>query len=135
MTFTVETQGHYDFVNLTDRVREILAEFDAGEGILHLFVPSSTVALTLMEFEDNLIEDLKQTFEQLAPEGKEYAHHKTWGDHNGAAHIKSALVGTDLSVPVSRGELQLGAWQQIALIDFDEKARRREVRVTFIRSS
>jgi secondary thiamine-phosphate synthase enzyme len=127
MMFAVRTKGHYDFVDITERVVAVVEQSGIMEGIAAVFVPGSTAALTTMEFEAGSIEDLKALLESLAPENADYRHHRRWGDRNGAAHIKSALIGVDLVIPIERGKLILGTWQQIVLIDFDERARQRDV--------
>lgn len=127
MKFTVRTKGHSDFVDITDRVSAVVEQSGVTEGIALVFVPGSTAALTTMEYEDGSIEDIKAVLEQLAPDHADYRHHRRWGDRNGAAHIKSALIGADLVIPIEQAKLVLGTWQQIVLIDFDERARQREV--------
>jgi secondary thiamine-phosphate synthase enzyme len=127
MKLTLQTKGHDDFVDITDRVVAVVEQSGITEGIAVVFVPGSTAALTTMEYEEGSIEDAKAALERLAPEDADYQHHRRWGDRNGAAHIKSALIGADLVIPIEHGKLALGTWQQIVLIDFDERPRRREV--------
>ena len=127
MRFKVQTKGHYDFIDITDRVAAAVAGSGVRSGVAVVFVPGSTAAVTTIEFESGVIEDLIAVFEKLAPEKAEYKHHLRWGDRNGAAHIKSALVGPDLTIPIEDGALALGTWQQVVLIDFDERPRAREV--------
>lgn len=134
MRFTVKTRGHYDFVDITDRVAAAVDRSGANEGAVVVFVFGSTAALTTMEYEEGLIADVREALEKVAPEDGGYHHHQRWGDRNGAAHIKSALIGTDLSIPIERGKLALGTWQQIVLIDFDERDRTREVIVKILGS-
>lgn len=133
MRFTLHTKGHYDFVDITDRVVAMVAQSGIAEGIAVVFTPGSTAALTTMEYEEGSIEDVKAALEKLAPEGADYRHHRRWGDRNGAAHIKSALIGADLAIPIERGKLILGTWQQIVLVDFDERARQRDVIVKVVK--
>jgi len=130
--FEIKTRGHYDFVDITDKVAEILVHQKIQKGLAFIFVKGSTCALTTMEYEEGITHDIKTILEKLAPAEAAYRHHERWGDRNGAAHIKSALIGPDLLVPIEKGQLQLGTWQQIVLIDFDEKPRTREVIVTII---
>ena len=134
-SFSVSTKGHYDFINITDRVTDIVEKSVVGEGIAALFLQGTTAVLIVMEYEEGTVKDMKKLFEVWAPENADYEHHKKWGDHNGAAHVKSAVLRTDLAVPITRGKLQLGEWQQIVLVDFDEKPRTREVIVKLIKSS
>ena len=132
MKFKIQTKGHYDFIDITQQVSTLVSESDCEDGIAVIFVAGSTAAITTMEYESGVIEDMKAVFENWASEDADYKHHQRWGDRNGAAHIKSALVGASLSVPVESGELLLGTWQQVVLIDFDERARMREITVKVI---
>ena len=135
MKFTIQTKGHYDFINITDQVVQVIKQSGITDGLAVIFVSGSTAAITTMEYESGIIEDLIQVFEKIAPEKADYKHHQRWGDHNGAAHIKSALVGSDLTVPIKAGKLQFGTWQQVVLIDFDEKPRQREIVIKVARGS
>ena len=132
-TISIQTKGHYDFIDITAQVATVVKENNTREGLAIIFVSGSTAAITTMEYEEGLIQDLKEVFEDLAPEAKNYHHHQRWGDHNGAAHIKAALVGQDLTVPIENGQLQLGTWQQIVLIDFDERPRERKLIIKMVR--
>jgi secondary thiamine-phosphate synthase enzyme len=127
MRIRVQTRGHGDTIDITDRVAAAVGESGVDDGIALVFVPGSTAAITTIEFESGVIEDLKDVFEKVVPENADYKHHRRWGDRNGAAHIKSAIVGPDFAVPVENGQLVLGTWQQIVLIDFDERPRTREI--------
>ena len=100
-----------------------------------IFVTGTTAALLIMEDEPGIVADIKNVLESMAPEKHDYHHHRRWGDANGAAHIKSALLGPDLSIPIIDAKLALGAWQQIFLIDFDEKPRQREILINICRSA
>jgi len=134
MKFTVKTNGHYDFKDITPKVSEQIKKSKVKDGIALVFVAGSTAAITTIEYEEGVIEDLKDVFERWAPEKADYKHHLRWGDHNGAAHMKSAILGTDLSIPIENGELVLGTWQQIVLIDFDERPRSRDITVKITKS-
>jgi len=130
MRFTVKTNGHTEVVNITGQVAAAVQRSGVRDGTAVVFVRGSTAALTTMEYESGAVEDLRAMLARLAPEDAPYRHHERWGDRNGAAHLKSALIGTDLAVPIERAALALGTWQQIVLIDFDERPREREVIVT-----
>jgi len=130
--FIVKTKGRGDFINITDKVISAVEKSGIKNGAAIIFICGSTAALTTMEYEKGLIEDMREFLEKIAPENADYKHHQRWGDRNGAAHIKSALIGTDLAVPIENRELQLGTWQQIILIDFDERPREREILVKVI---
>lgn len=133
MRFKVPTKGHYDFINLTGKVNFLVKDSGVSEGVVLIFVTGTTAALTVIEDEEGVKKDLKNIFEKMAPEASDYEHHKKWDDHNGAAHIKSGFLGPDLTVPVEQGKLALGTWQQIVLIDFDERPREREIIVKVIK--
>ena len=132
MRISVETQGHYDFQDITGEVLRVVQEQDISNGVVHLFVRGSTAALTTMEFEPGLVQDLTEVFEGWGAENADYHHNQRWGDKNGAAHIKSSILGCDLSFPIEDGQALLGTWQQIVLIDFDERPRTREIVVTLL---
>ncbi len=130
-SFTVKTRGFTDIVDITGEVLRLAAKEGWENGTLHLFVLGSTAAITTIENDPNLFEDLKEVLEEIAPYKKNWRHHQTWGDDNGAAHIRASLIGPSLSVPVVNGKLYLGTWQKIALIDFDTRPREREILITF----
>ncbi len=129
MNFEIETKGHGDVVDLTAQVARLIKSSGVGDGLAVVFVSGSTAAITTMENESGLIEDLKRVLLGLAPEGRDYLHHRRWGDHNGNAHILAAIIGPSVALPVSGGEPSLGDWQQVVLIDFDERPRTRRVEV------
>jgi secondary thiamine-phosphate synthase enzyme len=131
-TIKISTKGHYDMIDISDKVSALVKESGIKDGIVFIFAKGSTVALTTMEYEEGFKKDLIELFERIAPENADYHHHQKWGDHNGAAHLKSALLKTNMNVPIKDGELLLGAWQQIVLIDFDEKPREREILVNIL---
>ena len=97
------------------------------DGTVFLFVPGSTGALTTIEFESGVVSDLKKAIDRMAPEDIYYAHNERWGDGNGYAHVRAAIFGPSLHIPVVEGALTLGAWQQIILLDFDNRPRKRRV--------
>ena len=123
----VSTRGDCELVDLTDQVRELVSELRLVEGQVLLFVPGSTAGLTTIEYEPGLLQDVPDFFERVAPKALRYAHNDTWHDGNGHSHVRASLLGPHLVVPVCAGELTLGTWQQIVLIDFDNRARRREI--------
>ena len=130
--FKVKTKGHTDIIDITGAVAEVVEKAGVRKGAALVFAAHSTVAITTIEYESGVVKDLKRILEQIAPEDADYEHHKRWGDHNGAAHIKSAILGTDFLVPISGGRLVLGTWQQIVLIDFDERPRERRIFVKIL---
>jgi secondary thiamine-phosphate synthase enzyme len=126
----LETQGHADMHDLTRAVSEIVEASGVKQGLANIFTPSSTSALTTIEYEQGALDDLRRALDQIAPPQGEYRHNLRWGDGNGHSHLRSALVGTSLSIPIRAGNLALGTWQQILFIDFDVRPRQRRILVT-----
>ena len=124
----LKTRGNCDVVNITEQTLEAAAESGIKDGTVTLFNVGSTAAITTTEYEPGLVNyDLKTAFEKIAPRNGRYEHEKTWHDDNGHSHVRASLLGPSLSVPVVDGELTLGTWQQIILVDFDTRARTRTV--------
>jgi len=126
-TLIVKTKGFTDILDITDAVVSVLEESKITSGVLHAFVSGSTAGLTTIEYEDGAISDLKDAFDRIAPMDIDYSHNERWGDGNGFSHIRASLLGPSLSVPIRNGSLQLGAWQQVVLVDFDNRSRERTV--------
>lgn len=126
----IETKGHTDIVEITGKVQEIINRKKVSSGIIHLFVVGSTASVTTSEDDENLYQDLKEVLEEIIPYHKNWKHHQTWGDDNGAAHLRAAFLGPGLCVPVKDGKLLLGTWQKIILIDFDTSSRKRNIAVS-----
>jgi len=129
---SVKTKGHTDIINITDQIRKILDKSGLSNGFATLFVRGSTGSLTTIEYEPNLVEDLKDAFDRLIPSDIEYAHTQTWGDNNGHSHIRASFLGPSLQIPFMDKKLQLGTWQQVVLIDFDTSPRQREIAMQLI---
>ena len=127
MRFTIKTKGFNDIIDITEKVQREVEKSKTKDGICLVSSPGSTCGITTIEYESGLIEDLKRILERMAPMNKDYEHCKKWGDCNGYAHVRSALIKPFLAVPVENGKLVLGTWQQIVLIDFDNRPRQREV--------
>jgi len=123
----LQTKGNGDTHDLSKVVGRALDESGLRSGVMTLFVVGSTAGLTTIEFEPGAVADLQTAFERIAPRMAEYQHHLRWGDDNGHSHVRAALLGPSLSVPFVDGRLTLGTWQQIILVDFDTRSRRREV--------
>ena len=126
----LRTTGQGDAHDITDAVARAARE--VGSGIVAVFVIGSTAAITTIEFEPGAVADLNTVFEQLAPRAGEYEHHKRWGDDNGSSHVRAALLGPSLTVPIVDGELTLGTWQQIMLLEMDTRPREREIVIQVI---
>ncbi|MCH2693645.1 MAG: secondary thiamine-phosphate synthase enzyme YjbQ [Acidobacteriia bacterium] len=131
-TITVSTNGYSDVVDLTNKVEEILVEQDINTGIVSLFIPGSTAGLTTIEYEPGCVQDMKNALERIFPESDQYAHNARWGDGNGFSHMRAAFLGPSLQIPFRSKHLMRGTWQQVILIDFDNKPRNREVVLQFI---
>ena len=128
----IQTKGHCDVHDLTPSLRQALAASGLKEGQALVFVSGSTAGVTTVEFEPGLVRDLNEFFERLIPEKRDYFHHATWGDDNGSSHLRAALLKPSLTVPFKNGQLLTGTWQQIVLIDFDTRPRRRSAIFQFI---
>ncbi len=124
---TVNTNGHCDIVNITDEVQSFITKQKVREGNVTVFVVGSTASVSTVEYEPGLRKDIPQILDKLIPSRQKYFHNDTWGDNNGHAHIRSTLFGCSQSVPFTDGELMLGTWQQIVLLDFDDRPRVRKV--------
>jgi len=123
----LQTSADTDVVDLTPDVSDFVAGTGIQEGILVIFVPGSTASITTIEYESGAIADLKRAMERLAPRDEHYEHNLRWGDGNGFSHIRAAMLGPSVTVPVHEGQLALGTWQQIVLCDFDNRPRRRRI--------
>lgn len=129
MKFTLSTNGFTDILDITEDVRKCAAGRSVREGIAHVFVEGSTAALTTIEFEPGAVRDLKEALERIAPADGRYHHNEAWGDGNGYAHLRAALMKPSLAIPIEGGHLRLGTWQQVVLLDFDNRPRTRTIHV------
>ena len=125
-----ETKGFNDIINITREASDFASEFT--EGLLNVFVQGSTLSVTTIEYEEGVIEDLKNAISRIAPEDIEYIHNLKWGDGNGFSHVRSAILGPSISIPINEGLLRLGTWQQIVVIDFDNRPRSRKAFLTIV---
>ena len=131
-TISCRTAGDGDTVDLTEQLADGLRERGLTDGVATLFIGGSTGGITTIEFEPGAVADLQDVLEAIAPKGRDWRHHLKWGDRNGHSHVRSALLGPSLSVPFTGEQLCLGTWQQVVLVDFDDRPRNREVIVQFI---
>jgi len=128
----IETEGNGEVVNLSSKLAEHMRR-EKGDGLLHIFVNGSTASVTTLEFEPGLVKhDLPNLLQRLIPDDMPYQHEATWNDDNGHSHLRSTALGTGITVPFSDGKILTGEWQQVALIDFDTRPRRRKVICTVI---
>ncbi|HUW08291.1 MAG TPA: secondary thiamine-phosphate synthase enzyme YjbQ [Anaerolineae bacterium] len=123
----LSTRGNSDMLDITQQVARAVQESGVSSGIVTVFAPSATSGLTTIEYESGALADLKQVFDEVAPEGRDYQHNLRWGDGNGHSHVRAALLGPSLTVPFTQGRLLLGTWQHVTYIDFDNRSRQREL--------
>jgi secondary thiamine-phosphate synthase enzyme len=126
-TIELNTKGNADIQDITRQVSSIVAESDIESGIVTVFCPSSTSALTTIEYESGCISDLQRLFDEIVNPDRHYAHNARWGDGNGHSHVRAALLGPSLTIPFVEGRLTLGTWQQIIFLDFDNRSRQRRL--------
>lgn len=128
----VKTSGDGDIIDLTQKVADSVSRSGVSDGLVLTFLPGSTGAITSIEFEPGLKKDLPELYDRLIPKDRPYEHDKTWGDGNGFSHLRAALTGASFTCPLSAGRLVLGTWQQIVLLDFDNRPRTREIVVQIV---
>ncbi|RXE55510.1 secondary thiamine-phosphate synthase enzyme [Methanoculleus taiwanensis] len=130
-TIRLETHGEGDIVDITPHVERIVRESGVPDGLVNIFVPGSTAAVTTIEYEAGVLADLARALSVIAPDDIPYAHDRAWGDGNGRSHVKAAIVGPSVTVPVIEGDLGCGTWQQIVLLELDVRpVRNRTIIVT-----
>jgi secondary thiamine-phosphate synthase enzyme len=127
-----DTKGKDDVVDITGDVAEVIAKSKVADGVVTIFIHGSTASVTTLEYEPGLVKDVKELGERLAPAGKHYAHDDTWGDANGYSHLRASTIGPSLTVPIENGKMTLGTWQQIVVIDHDNRPRGRQIVVQII---
>lgn len=123
----LSTTGHADMHDITAEVEQVLQESGVQAGLVTVFTPSATSSLTTIEYESGALRDLKRALDEIAPPERDYAHNLRWGDGNGHAHLRAALLKPTISIPVVEGRMTLGTWQQILFIDFDIHPRQRRL--------
>lgn len=126
-TISLSTKGNADVLDITDQVSQCVRESKLENGIVTVFCPSSTSALTTIEYESGCITDLRRLFDEIVDPNRHYAHNARWGDGNGHSHVRAALLKASFTVPFVSQRLTLGTWQQIIYVDFDNRSRRREL--------
>ncbi len=123
------TSGNTDVIDITHEVADAVRSSGLTNGTIFLFISGSTAALTTIEYESGVVSDLKKAIGRIAPDTIPYEHDRRWGDGNGYSHVRAALVGASLTVPFRESTMLLGTWQQIVVLDFDNRPRQREVQV------
>jgi secondary thiamine-phosphate synthase enzyme len=124
---SLESQGNCDIIDITPEVQQQLAETNLKDGTVTLFISGSTAGLTTIEFEPGLIADFKEMWKRNVPQELTYEHNRAWGDGNGHSHVRASVLGASLVVPFNDRKLTLGTWQQIVVVDFDNRARSRQI--------
>ncbi len=124
---SLQSKGNCDIIDITPQVERQVAESKVDSGVATVFVSGSTAGITTMEYEPGLVTDFKAMWERNAPQNITYQHDRRWGDGNGYSHVRASLLGPSLVVPFSDKRLMLGTWQQLVLVDFDNRPRSREV--------
>jgi secondary thiamine-phosphate synthase enzyme len=127
LSIQLSTRGDADIHDITDQIADAVSKSGLKDGAVTIFCPSSTSALTTIEYEIGALSDLRRLFEEIVPQNREYAHNARWHDGNGHSHVRAALLGPSLTIPFVNGGLTLGTWQQVIYVDFDNRPRRREL--------
>ena len=131
-SFSLSTNGNADIHDITGQITNAVSKSGLTAGIVTVFCPSSTSALTTIEYESGALSDLRRLFDEIIPINREYAHNERWHDGNGHSHVRAALLGPSMTIPFVDRQLTLGTWQQIIYVDFDNRPRHRELVVQLI---
>lgn len=126
-TIQMNTRGNADIHDITDQIANAVSKSGLKDGTVTVFCPSSTSAVTTIEYESGALSDLKRLFDEIIPQNREYAHNVRWHDGNGHSHVRAALLGPSITIPFVNGGLTLGTWQQVIYVDFDNRPRNREL--------
>ncbi len=124
---SLRTQGNGDFIDITPKVQKYVTDSGIKNGLATIFITGSTAGITTIEFEPGLVSDLQKAWERIVPKNVSYEHDGRWGDGNGYAHVRASLLGASQVIPFTDKKLALGTWQQIIVVDFDNRARTREI--------
>lgn len=127
LNLDLETKGNADILDITQGVAQAVATSGLNSGVVTIFAPSATSALTTIEYESGCLDDLQRLFDEIAEPGRHYAHNARWGDGNGHSHVRAALLGPSLTIPFVDKGLTLGTWQQVIYVDFDNRERKRRL--------
>jgi len=128
----LETRGEMDIADITHEIENVVKRSGVENGIVHVFCPGSTGAITTIEYEDGLLHDLPAALERIAPRDAYYMHEERWHDGNGHSHIRASIIGSDITIPVENGRLMMGTWQQLIFIECDVRARNRKIIVSVL---
>ncbi len=124
---SLQTKGHCDIIDITPQVKQQVAETGINNGTATLFVAGSTAGISTIEFESGLLSDFQSMWERIMPKNIPYNHDRRWGDGNGYSHVRASILGASLVIPFNDKKLTLGTWQQIVLVDFDNRPRSRQI--------
>ena len=131
-SISLRTQGNADIHDITNQIASAVSKSGLTAGTVTIFCPSSTSALTTIEYESGALSDLRRLFNEIIPADREYAHNARWHDGNGHSHVRAALLGPSITIPFVDGQLTLGTWQQVIYVDFDNRPRQRELIIQLI---
>jgi secondary thiamine-phosphate synthase enzyme len=126
-TIHISTHGESDIIDITSQVSQVVNESGISNGTITVFIPGSTAGITTIEFEDGVLSDFKDMWNRNVPKNITYQHDRRWGDGNGYSHVRASLLGASLVIPLMNKRMTLGTWQQIVVIDFDNRPRSREI--------
>ena len=126
-TLTLQTDGNCDIIDITAEVSQRLIEASINDGLVTVFITGSTAGITTIEYEPGVLADLQQMWQRIVPDNIPYKHDQTWHDGNGHAHVRASLLGASLAIPFKDKALLLGTWQQIVVVDFDNRPRTRQI--------
>jgi secondary thiamine-phosphate synthase enzyme len=129
---TLQSKGNCDIIDITSQVAKNVKESGVNSGIVALFIVGSTAGITTIEYEPNLLSDLKNMWDRVIPQNIPYEHNKTWGDGNGHSHVRASMLGASLTIPFVNKKLTLGTWQQIVFVDFDNRPRSRKIAIQIL---
>ena len=132
ISISLRTQGNADIQDITDQIADAVSKSGLMSGTVTIFCPSSTSALSTIEYESGALSDLRRLFDEIIPSDREYAHNERWHDGNGHSHVRAALLGPSLTIPFVERQLTLGTWQQVIYVDFDNRPRQRKLFVQLI---
>lgn len=131
-SISLSTKGNVDIHDITDQITNVVSISGLSSGIATVFCPSSTSALTTIEYESGALSDLRRLFDEIVPINRKYAHNERWHDGNGHSHVRAAVLGPSITIPFIEGQLTLGTWQQVIYLDFDNRPRQRKLIVQLI---
>lgn len=123
----LHTKGDCDIIDVTSEIERRISDAGISTGTVTVFVPGSTAGITTIEFESGVLSDLKAMWDRIVPKNLTYAHDRRWGDGNGYSHVRASMLGPSLTIPLMNGKLMLGTWQQLVLVDFDNRPRSRQI--------